>query len=567
MQYYPKYPQRNQQTLDGTWDFTWLGTTETLSKMDPEQLIYDDLAAVPGVFDTSSVALGRRGIGVYRKQVEWPEFKALRLHVGGMGLAARIWWDAKEIAIYRIPYSTIDYDFNSGKNQLHELIIAVDNTFDRELSPLFSPDFDFYAYGGIYRSIKLFEMPELYLKRVQITTLDLETGLVRLNIKLGGNVPDRLNLSIKFDKSSSYYYFEQVTGNEIILETVVPKHKIWSCEMPNLHLLSVSIDGDQIVERFGIRTVETSAQQIILNGHPVCLFGVNRHESHPQFGPVQNLHLMLEDLKLLREMHCNFIRCVHYPQDQAFLDLCDEFGILVWQESMGWNNKIESLELKDFFELQIEQTRLMVQNSINHPAIIIWGFLNECFSDQEDGRELYRTLAAIIKAEENSLIVSFASNKCENDIFLEYADVISMNLYPGWCSQISWEKTSSEQISQRIADMAAFACRNDLKDKPFLISEIGCCGIYGSHDRGFAQWTEEAHELYVKVACNEILGHGRYVGIALWQMFDTKSYTNTGRVRSKPFGMNLAGIFDAYRRPKKVFDSVKEIFQHGTPNR
>ena len=92
------------------------------------------------------------------------------------------------------------------------------------------------------------------------------------------------------------------------------------------------------------------------------------------------------------------------------------------------------------------------------------------------------------------------------------------------------------------------------------MTEIGACGISGAHDAGRAQWTEEFQADFFAEACRVVLGNPRFAGIALWQMFDTRSYVNAGAVRTKPFGLNLAGLLDAYRRPKQAYAAVREIF-------
>lgn len=561
MRHYPQYPSRSSMCLNGTWDFAWLGDQVDDASVQPSSIQYTEFAAVPGVFDTYPSAPGRRGVGVYRRQVAWRAGAPLRLRIGGMGLAARIWWDGELIGDYRLPYSSVDYDFDSGDGQYHELVIAVDNRFDVARSPLFSPNFDFYAYGGVYREIELQELPETRLERVRVTTLDIDTGRVRLQVIPGGNVPDELTFSVAFDRNAPIQFTEKVVDGAAIIERDTPNHQVWSPANPALHTVTVSMGDDVIVERFGVRSVTTRGQEILVNGEPVRLLGVNRHESHPEFGPVQPEHLMVEDLRQIKELGCNFIRCVHYPHDQAFLDLCDQFGFLVWQESMGWGNTAEDASNPDFHALQVEQTRLMVQNGFNHPSIILWGFLNECCSETEEGKKLYGDLAQTIRDENPEFLVTYASNKHERDICFEFADVIAMNFYPGWISETDFNVPSTARIKSYLDAKAEYAQKPDLVSKPFIVGEIGACGIYGAHDRTAAQWTEEFQRDYFTEACRSVLSNPRFAGLALWQMFDARSFVNVGGIRSKPFGVNLAGLVDAYRRPKLAYDAVKEIYR------
>lgn len=562
MAHYPLYPERTALYLDGAWDFVWLGEHVNFSGIVPENISYDTISAVPGVFDTLPVKPGRRGVGVYRKIVEWAPDCQTRVRIGGMGLAGRIWWDGREVGVCRLPYSGVQYDFCSGPGRVHELVIAVDNRYRPESTPLFSPFFDLYGFGGIYRSVELQRLPKTRIERVQIKTLDLLSGLVELRIVFAGQLAGRVPLEIAFDRGEAMIQQAEVSAGVAVLQLNVPAFKTWSPANPHLHTVSVRFEGDRIVERFGIRTVATRGQQILVNGEPVRLRGVCRHESHPQFGPVQNTHLMLEDLRLLRELGCNFVRCVHYPQSQEFLDLCDEWGILVWEESLGWNDGAKRAADPDFFRLQNEQTARMVENSINHPAIIFWGFLNECCSDHDEGRRLYQSLAQTVRSRDDSRLVSYASNRVRNDICLDLADVISINIYPGWIHDTGdWITPVVEGVRPYVSEIANFIDSAGHSGKPLLISEIGACALYGCHDRAKAQWSEEFQAEFFAVACRSILDNPRYAGLALWQMFDTRSFVNAGEVRTKPRGFNCAGLLDEYRRPKLAFDAVAEIYR------
>ena len=157
-----------------------------------------------------------------------------------------------------------------------------------------------------------------------------------------------------------------VENNRAVIDLEVPDFKTWSPEHPNLHTVTVTFAGDAVVERFGIRTVATRGQEILINGNPVRLLGVNRHESHPELGPVQPDHLALDDLRMLRELGCNFVRCVHYQQNAAFLDLCDQMGFLVWEESLGWGcleaNALAIIRGVDFGRCRLVTSVLIILN-------------------------------------------------------------------------------------------------------------------------------------------------------------------------------------------------------------
>ena len=158
--------------------------------------------------------------------------------------------------------------------------------------------------------------------------------------------------------------------------------------------------------RFGIRTVEARDRRIWLNGEPIFLKGVNRHEQNGEFGATTSEAQMVRDLQLVESLNANFVRGAHYQQSQRFLDLCDEMGVLVWEESLGWGNglqytrqydKIDELSDEGFRAAQIHETRERVRASFNHPSVILFGFLNECASGRLECKSLVDALIDAIK--------------------------------------------------------------------------------------------------------------------------------------------------------------------------
>ena len=561
---FPKFLARDERTLDGAWDFHWQGDAGQVEDIDPSRVSFDTVMAVPGVFDALPRYAGERGIGVYRSVVLMATTagERLRLVCHGMGLYGRLWWDGRAIGDYDLPYSGVEYDFTTTAGERHELVIALDSRFNQEKVPIVRPFYDFCAYGGIYRSLALQRLPALRLERVQVTTLDLATGRVRLRLCLGGDIPGEVAGAVAFDAGPAQAFRLTPAGNAGILELAVPGFRVWSPATPHLHTVTVSLaGGDAISERFGLRTIEAVGQELRLNGQPLRLLGVNRHEAHPQYGPALPVQTMVEDLQHLKDLGANFVRCVHYPHDQQFLDLCDQAGLLVWQESLGWGNDARDVVSPRFAEAQVRQTRAMVRHRINHPSVILWGFLNEFVSDSEAARPLCRSLVETIRQEDSSRLVTYASCRNERDVCFDLVDVISMNTYPGWIGDLDWNAHAVTRVAPGVKRLADFASRPPLAGKPFIMSEIGACGLYGSHSLARVQWTEEFQADYMAEAARAVLGNPRFCGLALWQMVDSRSYGPWGQVRTKPNGTNLAGLLDEYRRRKLAFDAVRAVFQ------
>jgi beta-glucuronidase len=302
----------------------------------------------------------------------------------------------------------------------------------------------------------------------------------------------------------------------------------------------------------------------------VYLKGVNRHESHYELGATTPVQLMYEDIRNLKNMGGNFIRGSHYAQCGKFLDLCDEMGVLVWEESLGWGNRPLQLEDPEFCELQVEQTRMMVRNSINHPCVIISSFLNEPLSSEECCKKLVDRLVETIRAEDSGHLVTFACSHVEKDISHENTDIIAYNIYPCWYSDEP-ETGSAEEIRENIRkchDRIVKRFREYYKDnRPVIVSESGVKADYGVRDpRGKSQYSEDFQEEYTRMMLEEIFANKEIAGIAIWQFTDAKTYTRTRGMRNRSYGVNTGGLYDLYRRPKMVVESVRKLFSAKNEN-
>ncbi|MDR1282846.1 MAG: beta-galactosidase [Opitutaceae bacterium] len=586
---YPLYPKRHSLLLDGMWDFCWLGDVDaTAFQPTTQNAIFDEIAAVPGCFNLAGPRIGRRGVGIYRTRFVFPSglSEKARLRFGGLGLYARIWLDGADLGEIKTPYATVEIntDVPPVRNDSHELLVLVDNRSGNPRTvPIFKPCADFYGYGGIYRSMTLTRLPDTRVERVKITTLDTATGRVRLEARLGGNIPDRLRVRHAFDDGDPVETALAPDGKQtLVIETHVPGHRVWSPEHPDLHTLSFGIscadaekpfeEGDTVIERFGIRTIATQGRDILLNGEPVRLRGVNRHESHPQSGPVQPAQLIADDLQWARELGANFIRAVHYQPDPGFLDACDRAGFLVWAESLGWAQPETDAQNPAVTALHRDAALALADTCLNHPSVIIHAFLNESCSDTPAGRALYQTLAQTLRDADSSRLISYASNRFEKDLCFDLADIISINPYPGWIDGFDdmandpdrrWTTSALSRIRPEIDRLARYFAETPAhRQKPLLVSEIGACGLYGFRDRTRAQWSEEFQADYFDEAIRAVWENPRYAGVTLWQFFDTRSYAHDGpQLRGKPRGFNNAGLLDEYRRPKLAFDTVKTLFR------
>ncbi len=567
MQHYPLYPNRAVTDLNGIWQFHFCENA-LLENVDENSFTPDDVMCVPGAFDTAPAYRYKRGTGLYRREFLLTEDSPRGLlKVGAIGLQARFCLDGKTVGTSKLPYSDVEFETGPLKAGRHVITAAIDNNLD-PLDATFGPGdrmkiflqyYDFYAFGGFYRGITLHQLAETALDRVQVQTLSLAEGKVALKFLFSGDTTQKQKVAFRFDTEESFHDLEVSHGD--CVECMVPNFRIWTLEKPALHTLEVRCGKDCMVERFGIRTIAAGKKEILLNGKPVYLKGFNRHESHPEFGPATPDAVMLEDLQNLRDLNCNFVRGAHYSQDQRFLDLCDEMGMLVWEESLGWGNRNHHMGDQEFQALTEESTRLMVRNSINHPAVIIWGFMNEMSAGKPEAYQLSERLIKAIKDVDQSRLVTFACANTIDEICTPLMDIIAYNIYPGWLSIDSLQDPMDE-IAPKQAQTIQFFREHNPADKPMIVSEMGCCALYGQRGFGAAQWTEEFQAEYLeKVIKTVASAKDELCGITIWQFNDAMSFHRKGdNIRGKPLGFNLAGVFDIYRRRKLSADAVKKLY-------
>ena len=532
-----------------------MGKDIDLKNIDITSVELSERMAVPSAIDATPAYAGVRGTFAYRTQLKVTA-NSSRIRFHGMGMWCRVYVDGVALQECSLPYSGFWVDVPATENTVRELVVVIDNRFDYERVPLQKTYFDFYAYGGLFRSVEWHEVDGFSIDRARVEKI---TGGIKTEISFHGNVPANIDLKTLVNgEKEQVFESVEIKNNTATLCIDAGALEEWNPEKPVLHTLQIFTGNDDIIERFGLRDLKIENRQILLNGKPQKLLGYNRHESHPQFGPALPDQLLISDLQILKDMGCNFVRGSHYPQDQRFLDLCDEMGFLVFEEALGWQDDEKDFVNPQFVEQQELQTRLMVRNSINHPSIIMWGFLNEGYSNLESSRAVYTRLATSIREEDSSRFVTFASNQNEEELNFDLADIISVNTYPGWYGELD-EPESVNEIVPHIERILGYLKDKGQDSKPFIISEIGAGAIYGWRDAHQTHWSEEYQAEYLETICKIVVGNEQITGVALWQFCDGRTY-GSSRALMRPRAFNNKGTLDEYRRPKMAYQRVKEIF-------
>lgn len=512
----------------------------------------------PSCWESYPAFTGYRGTANYIKKVQAKG--NLRLVCKGVSHTAQVYWDEEKMAEHYNAYTSFETVIHNTENKEHVLRIHVDNRFSKE-SALHIPN-DYMTYGGINRPVVLEEIPDCYIHVVHISTKQTVHGwmaCVEVEVENISSDEQRIDIQATFaGKECSWKEVEIAAGEKrLFTQEVLCEHiEEWMPEHPKLYEINTVLyqDGkatDDLIERFGFRKITWQKKRICINGKPIQIKGFCRHEDHPQFGCTLPLEAMAYDLELIKDMGANSVRTSHYPNDERFLDLCDEQGILVWEENHARGLSLEDMQNPNF-EPQAENViREMITAHYNHPSIYIWGILNECASETEYGKECYEKQFQLIKNMDQTRPCSFASCKFKTDICLGLPDIVSYNIYPKWYHDTP-VKEYLEDLYQWVQE------ETEGRDKPFLITEIGAGGIYGYRTPYESKWTEEYQAKTLKEQLHAVLENPNCCGVYIWQFCDVR--VSEEWFHTRPRCMNNKGIVDEYRRRKLSYQVVKDIF-------
>lgn len=278
---------------------------------------------------------------------------------------------------YRFSYDITDF-VSFGKKNVLEVTVwkhsenrSVNNAERRA---------DWWLFGGIYRPVYLEIKPVQHIDRLAVDAR--ADGSIDAQVFLSGvDTACTLDATLSSVATGEVLY-GKLQGRVAAGDSLVTLSGEWSGvqpwnpEQPHLYLLSVNLrGGDGTVlhrydQRIGFRTVDFRAKDgLYVNGVKVMLKGINRHSFWPDGGRTTNKQISLDDVRLIKEMNMNAIRC-HYPPDEHFLDVCDSLGVFFIDELAGWQNS---------YDTQVGSRLLpeMVTRDVNHPCIIIWSNGNE----------------------------------------------------------------------------------------------------------------------------------------------------------------------------------------------
>ncbi|MBO7698379.1 MAG: glycoside hydrolase family 2 protein, partial [Erysipelotrichaceae bacterium] len=459
-------------------------------------------------------------ISAYYKRLEIPaEAKNKRVFINfeGAGHIATVYVNGNELATHLGGYTAFRVEITKyikGQSEC-DLLVKLDSTENGKIPP-FGFVIDYLTYGGIYRPVSMEIEEKTYIEDLYITTPEKDT--VSLKMKIDGKQDLSKTIRIS-DKNGELAYETKTDKDELTFK--VDGVKQWDLEDPELYYCEVILSNKATKKvRFGFRTIRYERNSFYLNDKKVIMRGLDRHQCYPYTGYAVSDSLQKEDARILKEeLSCNAVRTSHYPQSQAFIDACDELGLLVFTEIPGWQH----IGDKSWQDVACKHTEEMVLQYRNHPSIVLWGVR---INESQDDDELYIRTNKIAHELDPSRPTSGVRYITKSSLL---EDVYAFN---------DFIHEGGKQIIRKKSEISP-----DQK-KPLLISEANG---HMFPTKSFDKWIDrEEHAIRHARVMNAALGSGEHIGVFQWCMFDYPTH--------KDFGSSdrvcYHGVMDAFRNPK-----------------
>lgn len=479
-----------------------------------------------------------QGDGAYRLVFNFADGAAdagaWRLRSEGFYGRGQVWLNGRKLASVDGQYLGLDLPLaeppSPGRNVL---AIRLENRYHRHVLPgIRLPDF--LLYGGLAGRVWLEVLPRTHFVEagtwVHVASMDATKADVRIPFTVQGATAlqgGQMHWRLQDGQGEAVARVTHAVVAEGVVGLTLPTPQAWSVAAPVLYeAIGELRAGEKVVDciriRFGCRMAEfRQGHGFFLNGERCALHGCNRHEAMPGFGNALPLALHRADAQLLKAHGCNFVRLSHYPQHPAFLDACDELGILVYAEIATWKR----VRGGGWLRAAERQLRGMIARDRHHPSVILWGMGNE-----GRHRGAYTRLHALAKAMDPTRPTIYAENhlyRARRKRTLGIPDVWGCNY----------------ELAETAAGAAAARTRN------VVVSE---CSNYPPAVRG--NLGEEAAQVdLITRDLAQIREKAQVAGFALWSFCDYATMRKTRYARH-------CGVFDAWRMPKMAAVLMEAMF-------
>ncbi len=468
------------------------------------------------------------------------------LKIGAANYLCRVFLNKEYVGMNRGGSTPGYWDITDLLQEENRILIAVDASRRPEQVPM--DNTDWFNYGGIYRDIELISLPQVYIKDFKIA---LKQDGTYSNIQVKLKMSEPVACTAKLDIDELGIHSELAVEGGVCESIISASPKLWSPESPKLYDVRVSGMEDLVSDRVGFREIKVSGGEILLNGQPIFLRGISCHEESVLNGKGLTDEERIENIKIAKELGCNFMRLAHYPHNERMSQLADELGLLLWEEiPVYWAIRFAR---EKTYEDAKNQLMELITRDFNRASVIIWSVGNEN-ADTDERLKFMSSLAATCHEADENRLVSAAClvdnvNNVINDRLADYLDIIGVNEYYGWYIP------DFEKLPQMFA--------NSKPAKPVIITECGADALAGHHgtltDKGTEEYQAHVYELQV-----DTIRKIPYIkGMSPWILYDFRCPRRTSYIQQY---YNQKGLLTADKKHKKLAFKVLQAFYNEIGN-
>ena len=461
--------------------------------------------------------------------------KRLFLHFGAANYLANVYLNGEELGRHEGGFTPFDFEITDRVKPVGNfLVLRVNNTRAKEDVPTVNTDW--WNYGGITRPVTLVEVPETFIRDYSVQLEKGSTHELKGSVELDGRQLEQ-TVTIEIPEAGIKRTYKTDAAGRAEFSFAADL-QLWSPGNPKLYSVDIATDTDRIREQIGFRSIGVEGTDILLNGKPIFLRGINIHEEAPTSARRSWSDDDARTLLLwVKELGCNFVRLAHYPHNEAMVRMADEMGILVWEEipvywTIQWENPAT---------LRNAQNQLgeLIRRDHNRASLIIYSVANETpinearnhflgeLVRQAHSTDPTRLVSAALQADEvddgKRLTIQI------NDPLAAELDVMGENEYIGWYTHQIADIDRTDWVSRY--------------NKPLIMSEFGADAQFGRHGDPEVRWTEEFQETFYQHQIRMLQRISFLRGTTPWILKDFRSPRRT-----------LPGIEDYFNRKGLVSD-------------
>ena len=533
--------------------------------------------------------------------------KLNHLYIGASNFSTKIFLNGERVGQFNSGYTAFNFDISdyliNGENVL---LVQINANLSEDSVP--TKKTDWWPYGGLVGDVLIVSTPKIFIENAYVQISDLQKK--RLNFRAKLNLNKNMNIKLIIDELNLQRSFTTNKNGEIDEFIKFKNIDLWSPDNPKLYNVTVKIEGDEIVDQIGFREIKTKGKQIFLNGTPIKFKGISMHAEPIGEKGIAFSRAHFESLVTTsKELNINFIRAAHYPYTRHMAKVCDELGIMLWEEiPVYWNINWTNRQTK---EDALNMLSNLVTRDWNRASVVVWSLGNETpFSKDRmtfmndlkdrlgeldvsrlksaailsgDAQTFSKLISIIAKvglekkdltAKERYIFEEIIKNVPVpvekllpfeiniNDPLANELDLIAYNEYFGWyytsffSAQIGIRESLLREIMFEL--MPSFIIRSEF-NKPIHISEFGA-GAKHSFKKTNQVWSEEYQaKVYLK-QLEMLKSNPQVQGISPWILKDFRSMMRP--LNNVQDFYNRKGLIDENGNKKQAFSVLSNFYDN-----